>query len=619
MAEFARLHIIVGEDLTKSLLALHSDLEASSEVLVSDVVRTVGLHPNDPAARQLKAVLQTYQQGNAMKITLPLMELQAAHGDLEEFMQSHLRELSLQTKSQELIGVLCQKLANHSSWVQELVLAPELMEEEVSLQVLIGLGAHIPLEANFFPGILEGLAGRLSLAPPGMPDPPTSVQEGMACHWAAALRESLRKTEGRDIDLGQAAATVAPVGLHLDYDLDFQNRRVDDVAPTLMSPVLSGLVGSLDKWERPRIPEGPTPFQADENLWGLGGVSPKIEVPGPSHDDDMASRRPASKGEVLEAEPSGQGESPWDKPLSEPDPEQVADVVILESNDDLTLEVAQPEAASTPRSEPAQCWKRSPEDQDPQPLPPKKQATWEDEESTPDREAALPRGVKMEHILPKRYETLAADNPWVHWMRCSLLGLEAGMMPSKEDINNSEWFAPRVAAWESELPKVITDHWLPILQAEGLLVECHPDQFTAEPDWVPLYTKDSLQKHLPSALSTFVNVGLPSLTAVVPPGFHMGTDKEFLLMNFHQPVCLVRQSISIGGRCRQMAFCPYCRIINENWETTLSHVRKHLDLLFICGNCYSKSFANGPALHKHMKSQCCSVTAIRDNLRSSQR
>ena len=151
----------------------------------------------------------------------------------------------------------------------------------------------------------------------------------------------------------------------------------------------------------------------------------------------------------------------------------------------------------------------------------------------PQREAALPRGVKKEDILPSRYETLASDNNWVHQVRCSLLGLEAGTTPSREDINTSERFMPSVAAWESEPPEVITDHWLPILQEEGLLAECPPDQFNAEPDWVPLYTKDSLEKHLPAALSAFVNAGLPSLMAVVPPDFCVGTDWEFLLMNFH--------------------------------------------------------------------------------------
>ena len=90
MAEFVRLQLIVGEDLTKSLLALCLDLEASSEALVSNIVRTIGLHPNDPAAHQVKAVLQTFQQSTSMKVTLPLMEREAAHGDMEEFMRSHL-------------------------------------------------------------------------------------------------------------------------------------------------------------------------------------------------------------------------------------------------------------------------------------------------------------------------------------------------------------------------------------------------------------------------------------------------------------------------------------------------------------------------------------------------
>ena len=78
------------------------------------------------------------------------------------------------------------------------------------------------------------------------------------------------------------------------------------------------------------------------------------------------------------------------------------------------------------------------------------------------------------------------DNDWVQWVRCSLLGLETGATPSKEDINTSERFMPQAAALELEPPEVIMDHWLPILWEQGLLVECHPNQFTAVADWVPL-------------------------------------------------------------------------------------------------------------------------------------
>ena len=165
------------------MIALCTDLEASCEMLMSDIVRTVDLHPNNPASCQVRAALQKFQETTSLKANLLLMELQAAHEDMEEFMWSCLQEISSQTESREL----SQKLANHTSRVRELVQVPKLADGEVSLQVLIGLGSHQPLEANFFPGILEGLVGRLGLVPPGITDPPTSVRAGVSCHWAAPL------------------------------------------------------------------------------------------------------------------------------------------------------------------------------------------------------------------------------------------------------------------------------------------------------------------------------------------------------------------------------------------------------------------------------------------------
>ena len=202
--------------------------------------------------------------------------------------------------------------------------------------------------------------------------------------------------------------------------------------------------------------------------------------------------------------------------------------------------------------------------------------------STPHQEEALPKGVRLKDILPKRYDTLSGDNKWAHGVRCSLLGLEAGTTPSKEDINSSKQFTPRAAAWDTEPPEIITDHWLPILQEEGLLTECPPNKFTSRPGWVPLYTKESLTKHLLAVLSTFSGSGAPSLMAVVPPEFQGSMDKEFLLMSFHQHGSLARQSLNIEGKQRQLAFCPYCGVINENSDTALSHVQRHLDLLFMC-------------------------------------
>ena len=274
---------------------------------------------------------------------------------------------------------------------------------------MVGLVMDQPLEANFFPGILEGLTGRLSLMPPGVTDPPTSARAGMSQRWAATLREAVIRTEGRDIDLEQVTHNVMPTGLHLDYDLDFRTRRVDDIAPTLTSPLLSGLISNIHQLQRPGIPGKPISFKADEGLWGHGRVPAKPGAPGPSDNGGMVSKMQAGEGEAPENKPHDQGESNQDQPLSEPDPEEVAGVIISDDEEiDLTINV--PEAASTPKSEPALSQKRPPEDWSPHTSPPKKQATREEEKSTPQWEAALPRGVKKEDILPKRYETFTADN-----------------------------------------------------------------------------------------------------------------------------------------------------------------------------------------------------------------
>ena len=180
LAESARVQLIIGGDFTKSLIALHTDLEAFCEVLLSDITRTLNLHPDDTASRQVKTTLEKLQQTTSLKVNLPLMKLEAAREDMEEFLQSHLREISSQTESRELIEELSQKLSAHASRVWELVQVPKLAELEVSQQVIVGLAMGQPLEANFFPGILEGLAGRLGLMPPGVTDPPTSSRAGMS-------------------------------------------------------------------------------------------------------------------------------------------------------------------------------------------------------------------------------------------------------------------------------------------------------------------------------------------------------------------------------------------------------------------------------------------------------
>ena len=272
--------------------------------------------------------------------------------------------------------------------------------------------------------------------------------------------------------------------------------------------MLSGLVNSVCFLGRPEVPKGPVSSKMAEGLWGRSGVSVGPEVPGPSHIDGP-----------MEAEgnkPYEQGGIDLDATLPGFNQEDEAAVVISD-DDETSFPADMPQAISTLKIELAWGQKQPLEDRSPRSSPPKKQATEEKEESPPPREAVLPRGVSEEDILPKRYEIFTSGYDWVQSVRGSLLGLEAGTSPSRRDIDNLSHFVPRAAASESDLPEVITEHWLPILRREGLLMECPSDQFTAPVDWVPLYTHEGLQKYLPAALSSFPSQGAPSLIAIAPP------------------------------------------------------------------------------------------------------
>ena len=217
--------------------------------------------------------------------------------------------------------------------------------------------------------------------------------------------------------------------------------RVDDIAPTLTSPLLSGLVSNIRLLGRPEVPREPASSKAEESLWDRNGAPTRPDAPDPSCISGLAAHMRMAKVGIEENKLHKQGGIDLDQTLPGPNPEDAAAVVISD-DDETDLPIDMPQAASTPKVEPAWSQKQPLEDRSPCSSPPKKQATEEKEGSMPPHEAVLPGGVMEEDILPKRYETFTSDNDWVQHMRCSLLGLEAGTMPSRKDIDTSGHFVP---------------------------------------------------------------------------------------------------------------------------------------------------------------------------------
>ena len=90
-------------------------------------------------------------------------------------------------------------------------------------------------------------------------------------------------TEGREANPDQITPHVVHPALHQDYELYFRLWRVNDIAPTLTSPMLAGIASSIHLTGRPVMPKGPEPPKTEEGLQGHAGAPAQPAVPGPSH------------------------------------------------------------------------------------------------------------------------------------------------------------------------------------------------------------------------------------------------------------------------------------------------------------------------------------------------
>ena len=122
-----------------------------------------------------------------------------------------------------LIESLSKGVAAQQSRMHQIVYSEPLKHVEVALRVFIGIAADQPVESNFFPGILEGLLGRLGIAAPGEMNPPTLSTEGAARLWASAVMDAVQATEQRRVRLETSGPSGMPTGLHLNYEEDFLN------------------------------------------------------------------------------------------------------------------------------------------------------------------------------------------------------------------------------------------------------------------------------------------------------------------------------------------------------------------------------------------------------------
>ena len=291
MVEFLRL--IAINHLKAILRAWHADLEVTMEKLLKDLdlaTQTCTTLPSKNTA--IKVALDNYREIAKLKLALPLAQLDTAHEEMERFMQHRLEELQSQQEMKHLVVELSSKITAHHRRVCQVLHSEPLRYAEVTQLVMVGMVADRPLESNFFPGLLEGLLGRLGIAMPGESKPPTSSRKGAGHLWSSAVCEAVLRREHREVETPGNAGL--PQCLNLNYGEDFLKRRSHQVPVTFSDPLfIPSMANAVYEAFKPPVLSRASPFMGgcrEPSTSGQpGDGDPEPEMPKPERPDPTRS------------------------------------------------------------------------------------------------------------------------------------------------------------------------------------------------------------------------------------------------------------------------------------------------------------------------------------------
>ena len=584
MVEFLRLKLITGDDLSTTLRTWQANMEATTEEFLRDmdaVSQTSTTLPSKNAA--VEAALCKYREVAKLKLALPLTQLDVAQEEMEKFIQFHLEELQSQQETKNLIGELSSRITNHQGRVRQLLHSEPLRHPEVVPLVLVGMAANWPLESNFFPGLLEGLLGRLGITAAGEGYPPTSSREGAGCLWSSAMHEAISQIEQKEVETPGTAGL--PQCLDLCYEENFLKKQSHQIPAVFSDPLfIPSMANAVYKVVKPPVVSKMFPSTSGRKVPSVssqpedGGPEPEVSE---LKESAPSTPRPSQQVQERVTEASNTDSDKADEPTPEEEqPPQGLKVKIplrlLKCGSKATT------SSSKDGATPSKVWKELEADE---------------------AETTALTGPSEAALWKARFELYEKDLPEVKEVRARIIGLKEGEEATQEDFDSSPSFRLRRVVDETHPPTVIGEHWIDHLDSEGRIAKCKPHDFKFEDEWLPLYTRAGVTKQV-SGLGSLLNTqGDSPLIAIIPPDMLFQYEREYVIHQLHEADCLAWVSVYYGeNQQKQIAFCPYCGIMNENSATAYSHARKHLGITFLGGSCYGKLYKVPQHLSHHMKS-----------------
>ena len=153
----------------------------------------------------------------------------------------------------------------------------------------------------------------------------------------------------------------------------------------------------------------------------------------------------------------------------------------------------------------------------------------------------------LEAALQKaRFELYQKDLPEVQEVHAQILDLQEGEVATQQVLDSSPTFHLRRVADETRPPTFIGEHWIDHLNAGDHIAKCKPHDFKFGDEWLPLYTRAGVTRHVSGLSSLLKTQGDSPLIAVIPPDMLFQSDREYVIHKLHEEDCLSWVTIYYG-------------------------------------------------------------------------
>ena len=462
--------------------------------------------------------LRQFHAASQLRVALLLTQLDEACEEMETFIQSHLEELRSRQETKNLIGELSSRITDHRGRVRELLRSEPLRHPEVAPLIMVGLAADRPIESNFFPSLLEGLLGSLGMAAPGESNPPISSHEGAGHAWSTVVHGAISQTEQKEVEAPEAVGL--PPNLDLRYKESFLEKQRHLIPPIFSDPLFIPKVAkAVFRVAKPLVVSKALPAARSHEVSSAppqpGGGGPKQQV---LKSEEPVSSTSQSTLKVQEqiSEASNTDSDRADEPPPEREPPRRTLKVrlplkLLKHGHQATA------GGSKDGVTPSKVCK---------------------EPEAEEARVGTPTGPSEAALQKARFELFQKDLPAVQEVCAWILKLQEGEVITQQVLDSSPTFHLRWVADESRAPTVIGEHWIDHLNAGGHIAKCKPHNFKFEDEWLPLYTRAGITRHVSGLSSLLKTQGDSPLVAVMPPNMLFRSDREYVIHKLHEEDCL---------------------------------------------------------------------------------